>query len=316
MSTSTNHWKLGLFVLSALALAVGAGAWLGASALQRSSVEAVTFFDESVQGLDIGSPVKFRGVPVGGVTGIGIAPDRRHVEVRAEIYADKLGALGLSGVQYGDDRPMLNPSARSPEVRVELASAGITGVKFVQLDFFDPDTDPPPALPFDPPPNYFPSRPSTLKTLEAALAELTQELPVLLNEAGEAMRVTSRTLDSVQLTLAPLASPQGPIFATLEEFRGAAAAIQSGLSDVNLGSTAAAVRSAAGSVGLAANSVGSASQSLGALYVDVAGLAEDMRADLAALGETLEAVRALADYLERDPGALLRGRGDVGEPAQ
>ena len=312
--SSTNHWKLGLFVLGALSVGVGAVIWLGASLLQRNSVEAVTYFDESVQGLDVGSAVKFRGVPIGSVSRIGIARDRRHVEVRAQIYTDTLAALGLSGAPFGDELPLLDATRRSPELRVELASAGITGVKFLQVDFVDPEANPPPDLPFVPPPNYMPSRPSTLKTLEAALADLTTDLPLLLEEAGEAMRVTSRTLDSVRLTLEPLVSREGPIFAALEGFRDAAHVVRESVGDAELGETTASVRRAAGSVSVAATAVGAASQSLGALSVDVAGLTEDMRTDLVALGDTLEAIRALADYLERDPGALLRGRAD-GEEA-
>ncbi len=315
MASSTNHWKLGLFVLLALGLGVGVAIWLGASLLQRGSVEAVTYFDESVQGLDVGSSVKFRGVPIGSVSRIGIAPDRRHVEVRAQVYTDTLAALGLSGVQFGDDAPILDSSRRAAELRVELASAGITGVKFLQVDFADPGASPPPELPFEPPPNYMPSRPSTLRTLEAALSDLTTDLPVLLEEAGEAMRVTSHTLDSVRMTLEPLVSPEGPIVGALEDFRGAARAVREGVADAELSETTAAVRNAAGSVALAARSVGSASQSISSLSVDVAGLSEDLRLDLVALGEMLEAIRALADYLERDPGALLRGRAD-GEPVR
>ena len=65
MSTRANYFKIGLFTLAALALLVGAIiAWgAGAFAADRAIVE--TYMDESVQGLDMGSPVKFRGVNVG-----------------------------------------------------------------------------------------------------------------------------------------------------------------------------------------------------------------------------------------------------------
>ncbi len=44
------------------------------------------------------------------------------------------------------------------------------------------------------------------------------------------------------------------------------------------------------------------------MAADASGAAIDLREDLVTLREALESVRALADYLERDPGALLRGR--------
>ena len=74
------------------------------------------------------------------------------------------------------------------------------------------------------------------------------------------------------------------------------------------------MRALSSSLLLFSTRIGSASQSLGALTVDVAGLAEDMRMDLATLGEMLEAIRALAAYLERDPGAPAQQR--TGAPAR
>jgi phospholipid/cholesterol/gamma-HCH transport system substrate-binding protein len=84
-TTATNHWKLGLFILLALGVMIGTLFWLGAQRFQRMSFPAVTYFDESVQGLDVGSPVKFRGVTVGTVSDITIAPDHRHVQVWSDV---------------------------------------------------------------------------------------------------------------------------------------------------------------------------------------------------------------------------------------
>jgi ABC-type transporter Mla subunit MlaD len=315
--TAANHWKLGLFVASALALGVAALIWLGAGLVGRASLEAVTYFDESVQGLDLGSPVKFRGVPIGTVTAIGIAPDQRHVEVRARIFTDELERMGVGKGEVARGQPWLDPALRSPEVRVQLASAGITGVKFLQVDFFDPATNPPPVLPFEVPPNYFPSSPSTLKTLEAALADLTVELPEMLMRAGKALEVTGDTLDSVRMALEPLVAPGGPVVAALLEFRATSEALRLGIQAADLGSTASAARRAsdavtraAQSVGVAAGSLGTAAESVGGLTVDASGVAEDLQASLVQLGESLEAFRSLVGYLERNPAALIRGRSD------
>ena len=315
---TANHWKLGLFVSTALAVGAIALVWLGAGMVGRSSVERVTYFDESVQGLEPGSPVKFRGVPIGVVSGIGIAPDRRHVEVRARIYTDELQRMGLGAGETSAEDPWLDPARRPPEVRVQLASAGITGVKFLQVDFFKPGVAPPPVLPFEVPPNYFPSEPSTLKTLEAALAELTEELPDMLMRAGKTLELTGHTLDSVRMTLEPLVAPDGPIVGALQEFRATAAALREGVKAADLGATAAAARrasdavtAAAGSISAAAGSFGTTAQAVNGLTVDASGLAEDLHASLEQLGQSLDAFRALVDYLERNPAALLRGREEL-----
>lgn len=301
MSARMEHWKLGLFVLCGIALGFGALLWLGASEWRRSSIEVVTFFDESVQGLEVGSPVKFRGVPIGTVSDIGIGPDQRHVQVNTHIWTEALRHLGLQRIQDGDSEVVLDSQERPPEARVELASAGITGVKFLQVDFFDPET-PAMELPFEPPENYFPSTPSRLKTIEVTLSELATELPNLVQEANRALRVASSTLDAVQTTLEPLASAEGPVFALLEESRNTARAVGEAVREARIEDTSQAMRQAA--------------ESVDALALEMGGVAEEFRDDLGAMREALEAVRALADYLERDPGALLRGRSEVSAPGR
>ena len=92
MSAPTNHFKLGLFVLGALGASMGAAVAFGASAAKHQTVTYHTFFNESVQGLDVGTPVKYRGVPIGVVAGIDIAPDRRHVDVSARSEEPRLNS--------------------------------------------------------------------------------------------------------------------------------------------------------------------------------------------------------------------------------
>ena len=79
MSAQTNHWKLGLFVVVGFVLAACTVVFLGAQSLKKQSVDYKTYFDESVQGLEVGSPIKFRGVTIGHVNAIDVAPDHRHV---------------------------------------------------------------------------------------------------------------------------------------------------------------------------------------------------------------------------------------------
>lgn len=92
MAAPTNHWKLGLFVVVGFVLVLSTGAVLGARSLRKEVVRYVSYFDESVQGLETGSPIKFRGVTIGNVGWIDVAPDHRHVEVTSE-----LGVAELTG---------------------------------------------------------------------------------------------------------------------------------------------------------------------------------------------------------------------------
>ncbi len=82
---ASQRWKLGLFVVLTSILGFVILVWLGTVGLSRNKTQVVSYFDESVQGLDVGSPVKFRGVRIGRVADIGIGPDRRHVEVTSDV---------------------------------------------------------------------------------------------------------------------------------------------------------------------------------------------------------------------------------------
>ena len=70
MSQKANYFKLGLFVIGAIIsgivvlLVIGSGRWF------ERKITVETYFNESVQGLDLGSKMKFKGVVIGEVTKI------------------------------------------------------------------------------------------------------------------------------------------------------------------------------------------------------------------------------------------------------
>ncbi|HEU4616339.1 MAG TPA: MlaD family protein [Kofleriaceae bacterium] len=175
MPGTSTQFKLGVFTLVGLAALVAIAIVLGVRGLRSQTVRYHTYFDESAQGLDVGSPVKYRGVRIGSVAKISIAPDLRWVDVELAIDRDAAKRLQL---------------ARPPRgLRTQLALQGITGVKFIDMDFVDPTT-PLPDLGFPPAHNYIPSRPSLFKGLEGRIGGVTRELPDLIDS-------TKRTLDRV-----------------------------------------------------------------------------------------------------------------------
>src|SRR4029453_1588461 len=178
---TTNRWKLGLFIVVTVAMGIASLFWLAQGRFRRDTFLAVAYFDESVQGLEVGSPMKFRGVPRGVVSGNTIPPDRRHVQVTSEVYWDVMRRLGIL-----TEKP--TPRSTTPfidaDLRVQLATTGITGVKYLDVDVFDPARTPLPELPFPTPWNYIPSQPSTLKSLGAALTEVANRLPAIGDQAS------------------------------------------------------------------------------------------------------------------------------------
>ncbi len=322
-TTPATRWKLGLFVLVGLALLLGALFWLGANALGRETVAIVTYFDESVQGLSVGSPVTFRGAPIGTVSRIAVAPDRRRIEVACSVLVDSLVRLGLI------ERGMLGGKAPEfpSDLRTQLTLAGITGLLYVQIDFFDPESYPPPPLPFRAPPNYVPSVPSVLRDLREGVMVALARLPDVEERLTGVLGKTDSALTDVQALARSLAAKDGPLVGALARLDELAGSLDRDVGEARLGETAASVRGAANAladtarklgttsaeIDRAAQRVGLASDQVGR---NAGGVADELREALDRVRESAESVRTLADYLERDPGSLLRGRasGSAGPP--
>ena len=125
MVKKKNYFMVGLFVLIGLASGVVIIVWLSASQyLQKGKIYA-TYFDESVQGLQIDSSVKYRGVDIGIVDKIRVAPDYRLIEVIMKInYAGnldntiaKLKTVGITGIVYVElDHRKTGDIANSPKI--------------------------------------------------------------------------------------------------------------------------------------------------------------------------------------------------------
>ena len=284
MGQKTNQWKLGLFVVSGLAIGLATIFWLGLRRLNRDALSTVTYFDESVQGLDVGSPVKFRGVTLGTVSIITVAPDHSHVEVWMNIYTEELRRMGFS-----------IESARNPQLRPQLASAGITGVKFVQFDTFPVERYPVPELTFSVPDTYYvPSVPSTLKSLEEIANEVVAKLPKLSDQVGDTLMEAKKSLRTLSDLASWVRGDDSGLKKTVASFDDAARTLKKAIHDAELARTTDSMRAAATGVDAAATKLG--------------GEAGELEATLRSLREALEAVRALATRLERDPSALVRGR--------
>ncbi len=192
MAAPTNHWKLGLFVVVGIVLSLTTITFLGAESLKKQVVSYQTDFDESVQGLEVGSPVKFRGVTVGAVSAIGIAPDGRHVAVTSELAIEDLNDLGLA---EGKNKSRIRVP---PDLRMQVVSQGITGVKFLLIDFFDIKDNPPPVLPFPVPENYIPAAVSMMKNLEDAVVRAVNRIPDIAEGIVVVLGKVNRLLDEVQ----------------------------------------------------------------------------------------------------------------------
>lgn len=318
MATPTNHWKLGLFVVVSVLIGMGVLVFLGARTLAKDTVSYVSYFDESVQGLELGSPVKFRGVTIGRVSLIDIASDGRHVEVTLEVIVQQLERLNLDKITEEGVGLFLHP-----DLRVQLTSTGLTGVKFILIDFLDSRTNPRPKLPFKVPRNYIPPAHSTMKNIEDSLVRTAQTFPVL----AERLLVT---LDKVGVIVDDIHGKGLPEKAigtldqttrSMQELERQLSALEAGklssqaqqnLTSVNVSLTKmnALLDHMQSDKGLLASAVRT-SNSLGDLARNANTLSPQTEDTLREIRGAAQSIRKLANALEREPDMLIKGRAEV-----
>jgi phospholipid/cholesterol/gamma-HCH transport system substrate-binding protein/paraquat-inducible protein B len=162
MDEGKRHYRLGLFVVVSL-VALGVLVFvLGGRKLFQPTYTFETYFDSSVAGLEVGAPLRYRGIPLGEVSEIlGSAAEyerdvplqkrRNYIVVRAKVTISAVQAI-----QIKRDAPELIKLG----LRTQTQLAGITGQQYLSLDQLDPAENPP--LPFDwtPKYKYVPSAPS------------------------------------------------------------------------------------------------------------------------------------------------------------
>jgi phospholipid/cholesterol/gamma-HCH transport system substrate-binding protein len=149
MAGKTSKFMVGLFVTLGVIITVGAIIWVGATKYFEKGNIFITYFDESVQGLQRDSIVKYRGVDVGRVEQIRVAPDNNLIGV-------------VMKINLKEDLPRTTVA--------QLKVAGITGLVFVELDRAKPeDREKSPQIGF---PAEFPVIPSKHSDLSRIMSGL------------------------------------------------------------------------------------------------------------------------------------------------
>jgi phospholipid/cholesterol/gamma-HCH transport system substrate-binding protein len=187
METRASYIAVGSFVLLVSAALIGFVIWIGKVQFDEVTDRYRILFSGAVSGLQVGSPVRYLGIPVGTVTDLRIDPDDPSL-VRAT-------------VEVQDGTPIKADSV------AQLEFQGLTGGVFVQIS---PGSAAAPLLEDAPQPRIIPSRPSSIAAVVDAtpillenLVRLSGELNDLLDaENQRAIAATLANLESITRDLA------------------------------------------------------------------------------------------------------------------
>jgi ABC-type transporter Mla subunit MlaD len=171
------YLRVGLLIVGGLGLLVALIWFLGGSRISGGTL-LESYFSESVQGLEVGAAVKYRGVTIGRVSDLGLV-SAEYGQIRE---ADGEGLLfRLVFVRFAVDTAKVGrmpdtQAAVALGLRAKLASQGITGLSYLELDFVNPKSYPPLDLPWTPKAQYIPSMPSTFYQVQDAAQQMLARL--------------------------------------------------------------------------------------------------------------------------------------------
>lgn len=340
MATKANYFKLGLFILAAIAIVVAMVLALGAGRLFQRTVTLETYIDDSIQGLDIGSKVRYRGVLLGEVKRLGFTAERYELDkplgqrkpyvlVEAILNLERLGPLGDVDVelmhQYIDQG-----------LRIRVAPQGITGINYLELDFVDPLFNPPLPIDWQPLNPYIPSARAKLvqftNQIDSVLRSLDEaDIKKLAGDIDKLVRTATRKLD--ELPIEKLGAEASTLLAELRgtnrklaelvggeetrsaiaELRAAAVRLRQVLANPELDTLPDNVALAASRVRAVADSerlhraIANLDSILARLDQALAGSEHDIAATLNNLRQTTENLRELTEAARRYPAGTLFG---------
>jgi paraquat-inducible protein B len=181
---STRYFKLGMFVIVGALLLVSGVLVLGGASIFERAIQAQTILTESVNGLDVGAAVKYRGVTIGKVAEIDVAGAKYGLDPDEGSAATGAGVIVVEMLIQSKDFPgktnaqieTLLHKLADQGLRARVTTAGFSGQAFLELNFLDPRAYPPPQIGFKPTELYIPSAPSEMNQALEAVEHIAIDL--------------------------------------------------------------------------------------------------------------------------------------------
>lgn len=329
MKTKISPSVVGIFVIGAIVLIIVALLSFGGVNFFSKPQRFLVYFDESIHGLDLGSPVKLRGVRVGRVADLNVrynaATNKSDVAVTCEFNRNMITDDQGQPIDVSD-RAKLQAMV-DHGLRAQLGVVGLaTGLLFVELDFKAPEQYP--APPPEPGAKHLvvPSVRSAISEYQASLSEILSNLK-RVDFAGLSRNLNT-TLATADLKLQGLDTAR-----ITEHWVKTADAIQAMASDpeikkaiLNLNAAGNDLRSfiarldsqvqptsdkLAQTLDEGRNALAAFDAAASGAQRFIAaqnGIGEDTNRTMEQLREAAASVQRLADFLERNPNALITGR--------
>lgn len=329
MKTKISPALVGFFVLGFLILGIVALLSFGGVNFFSKPQRFVVYFDESIHGLDLGSPVKLRGVRVGRVVDTALnydsATNEAVVAVTCELNRNMM--KDLQGQMVDVSRRDKLDAMIVSGLRAQLGVQGLaTGLLFVELDFVDPKEYPAEEVAVRTDLAVVPAMPSAISEFQASLTEITSNLkrvdfPALARDVQGLIADTRRQINGMNLgEVTQEWSKAGTAVARLaesEDVQRVAANLNRAVEqltvtlahiDAQVTPTGEQLAAVLAEAKTSMTAFREAAQQARAFVASQSTLGEEATRSLMQLNEAAESVSRLADFLERNPNALLTGK--------
>jgi phospholipid/cholesterol/gamma-HCH transport system substrate-binding protein len=303
MAVEKSYARLGFFMVVVVVVVLATAVLFIQRMKSRAVIGMVTYTTENVSGLDVSSPVRYRGVPVGRVTDLRVDPRETTIEIDFEVFLNRLSTIGFNVSRI---QKLADIGGTAANLRAEIVPNPITGEAYLLLDL--PKNPPPPmSLDFKPNRLYVPSVPSIRATVQdrmpalldradatlQTLREIVSRIPNSLDRSDRFFTNVERIIQESQL---PALSADSRKFFTTTSVQ--VEQIRSEL-DGLIGTDGALVKFSEEARAASQSARDSADASRLA--------ADDLRRSLPAIRDSLEQMRDLSRLLEEQPESVVYG---------
>lgn len=228
MNDKRNYFKIGSFVLIGLGLIIFALLIFGSHKMFEPTVYVETYFEESVQGMSEGTPVKYRGLKIGYVKQIAFASEiygDKEVKIDAKMHNRSIYIrVAITSKLFTDltDSQLKDFIHRevAQGLRFKITAQGITGTSYLELNYIDPKTstnvNPKTStsyvITWKPHDIFIPSATSTLTQLSESVQYIMNEIKdidfkKILNNVNELTLTLTKTAAKTDTSLSQINNP-------------------------------------------------------------------------------------------------------------